>query len=195
LKTETIVLKLKNGDTQALRFVYELFYKPTFQAALFITNDIGLAEDAVHEVFLKVQNKIEQLQDPSKLETWLCRMASNTARDIIRHRSKSALFPEARDIYLDNQLISPETVLLDKEKKQIIQHLIRNLQPEYKSIIYLKYYADMSVNEISTTLEIPVGTVKSRLIRAREGIKKLLNPEDHLNRHKINRLIEPEEVI
>ena len=66
MKTETIVSKIKSGDTQALRFVYELFYKPVYQVAYYITNDTGLAEDTVHEVFLKLQYKINQLEDPSR---------------------------------------------------------------------------------------------------------------------------------
>ncbi|MGQ9558093.1 MAG: RNA polymerase sigma factor [Desulfurispora sp.] len=54
MKTETIVQKLKKGDVQAFRFVYELFYKSAFKAAFFICNDFGLAEDATHEAFLKL---------------------------------------------------------------------------------------------------------------------------------------------
>lgn len=92
MNTETIIAKIKSGDVQALRFVYELFYRPVYQAAFYITKDTGLAEDAVHEVFLKIKYKIEQLNDPSKLEAWLCRMAVNTARDIIRHRSKNTFY-------------------------------------------------------------------------------------------------------
>lgn len=128
-------------------------------------------------------DKIVQIKDPSKLEAWLCRTATNKARDIIRHRSVTTLFAETRDIYSDNQLISPETVLLEKEIKQIIQQQIRILQPEHKRVFYLKYYKDMSVNEISTEIGIPAGTVKSRLARAREEFKRIMDPEERLNRH------------
>ncbi|NLI14358.1 RNA polymerase sigma factor [Pelotomaculum propionicicum] len=183
MKGEIIVKKLNSGDSRAFRLVYELFYKQVYQAAFFITNDAGLAEDVVHEAFLKLMDKIVQIKDPSKLEAWLCRTAANKARDIIRHRSVTTLFAEARDIYSDNQLISPETVLLEKEKKQIIQQHIRILQPEHKRVFYLKYYKDMSVNEISTETGIPAGTVKSRLARAREELKRIMDPEERLNRH------------
>ncbi|OPY57654.1 MAG: ECF RNA polymerase sigma factor SigW [Pelotomaculum sp. PtaU1.Bin035] len=175
MQIETIVKKLKNGDSHAFKLVYELFYKQVYQAAFFVTSDAGMAEDIVHETFLKLMDKIEQIKDPSKLEAWLCRIATNKARDIIHHRSVMTLFAEARDIYSDNQLISPETVLLEKERKQILQQQIRILQPEHKLILYLKYYKDMSVNEISTETGIPAGTVKSRLARAREAFKRHLN--------------------
>ncbi|MDD4238819.1 MAG: RNA polymerase sigma factor, partial [Desulfotomaculaceae bacterium] len=188
MKVETIVQKLKNGDMQILRLVLELFNKSVFQAAFFITNDTSLAEDAVHEVFLKLSNRINQLEDPSKLEAWLCRMASNTAKDIIRHRSRIGLFAEARDVYSDNQKVSPETVLLINEEKKVIKQYIERLQSEYKIVIYLKYYQDLPVNEISKILGIPLGTVKSRLIRARAEIRKIMDPENHFNLHNISSL-------
>lgn len=157
MKVETIVQKLKNGDIQVLQLVYELFYKSVFRAAFFITNDTSLAEDAVHEVFLKLTSRIGQLEDPSKLEAWLCRMASNTTRDIVRHRSRSALFAESRNVYSDNQRISPEIVQLINEEKQVIKQYIERLQPEHKIVIYLKYYQYLPVDEISKILGIPAG--------------------------------------
>lgn len=194
LKPEAIVEKLKNGDTQAFRFIYELFYKAAFKAAFFIARDPGLAEDAVHEAFLKVPSKIGQLEDPSKLGTWLRRMSSNAARDIVRQRSKSTLFDEAGGIYSDNQLTSPEMALIENEDKLIIMKNIDRLQPDYKIVIQLKYYQEMTIDEISTALGIPVGTVKSRLFSARKEIKKLLEPEDLFNRPKVVGLNDPEGV-
>jgi len=185
LEDETIVQKLKKGDIQALKIVYELFYKSAFRAAFFITNDTGLAEDTVHETFLKLLKKIEQLEDPSKLEIWLCRMAINNARDIIRNRAKSTLIADAKGTYVNNPSTSPENILLENEEKQIIIRYIQQLQPEHKRVIFLKYYEDLSDNEISTTLGIPVGTVKSRLFYARKEIKRLFEPESQLNRHKL----------
>lgn len=181
MKVETIVQKLIKGDIQALRLVYELFYISFFRAAFFITNDVGLAEDAVHEVFLKLTSKIDQLEDPSKLEIWLCSMASNAARDIVRHRSRSTLFAEARNVYSDNQTVSPEIVLIINEEKEVIKQYIERLQPEHKIVIYLKYYQDLSIDEISKILGIPIGTVKSRLIRARDELRKIIDSENQLN--------------
>ena len=74
MKTEIFVQKIKNNDLEVIRLVYELFSKLIFKAAFFITNDTGLAEDIVHEVFVKLPKKIGQLEDPSKLGTWLRRM-------------------------------------------------------------------------------------------------------------------------
>lgn len=192
LKNKTIVSRIKNGDVNAVRIVYELFYRPVYKAAYHITNDTGLAEDAVHEIFLKLPGKITQLEDPSKLEAWLCRMTANTARDIIRCRSRSTLFGEARGIYSDNQLFSPETAFLTMEERRDVKRQVESLRPEHRQVIYLKYYREMSYEEISSALGVPVGTVKSRLFHARQEIKKLLELEDRSIRHSTVKI--PEEV-
>ncbi|SHF39686.1 RNA polymerase sigma-70 factor, ECF subfamily [Desulfofundulus australicus DSM 11792] len=177
MEKETLLQKLKNKDPQALRFLYEMFYKPLFQAAFFIVNDVGLAEDVVHEVFLKLHHKIDQLQDPSKLGVWLRRMAVNTAWDMVRNRAKSTLIPETEIGYAGEQFISPELICLDKEERLLVQKALRGLQPDHRIVLYLKYYEDMSIDQISNFLNIPVNTVKSRLIRARMELKKLLYKE------------------
>lgn len=174
MRCEIIVTKLKSGDRRAFRLVCQLFYKQVYQAAFFITNDAGLAEDVACEAFLKLMDKIDQIKDPYKLEAWMCRTAANKARDIVRHGSSTAVFAGAGDMDLDNRLLSPETILLEKERKQVIQQQIRSLQPEHKYVFYLKYCKDMSVHEISTESGIPAGTVKSRLARAREEFKRIL---------------------
>ncbi len=177
MNKETIVAKIKSGDVQALKIVYELFYRPVFQAAYFITQDTGLAEDTVHDVFLKLKYKIEQLKDPSKLEAWLCRMAANNARDIIRRRSKNILCLEIRGVHSDSQLSSPETLFLLEADKEMIKQKINSLQPEFRQILYLKYYKEMSYEEICTALGLPMGTVKSRLFHAKQKFKKVLESE------------------
>lgn len=186
MKIEIIIERLKNWDSKVYKLIYELYYKSTFHAAFFITKDAGLAEDATHEAFLKLRDKIDQLEDPSKLETWLCRMAANIARDIIRQRSKSTLFAETREIYSEDQVTSPEKTLLDNEEKQIIREIINHLQPEHKRVMYLRYFEDLSVDEIGNILGIPVGTVKSRLFYAREEFKKLIKPDGHFGHHGVD---------
>ncbi len=172
--TETLVSKIKNGDMQTLRIVYELFYKPVYQAAYYVIKDPSLAEDVVHESFLKMKYKIDQLQDSSKLEAWLCRIATNIARDLIRRRLRNTFYMETRNVYPNNQPLSPETSLLQEEDKIMIKQKIKCLNPSYRQILYLKYYREMSCEEISTALNLPVGTVKSRLFNARQKIRKLI---------------------
>ncbi|AEG60509.1 RNA polymerase sigma factor [Desulforamulus ruminis] len=173
MKSETIVTKLKNGDIETLKIIYELFYKRIFQAAYFVTGDIDLAEDVVQEVFLTLKNKIHQLADPSKLGSWLCRMSANKARNIIRHLARSSLVEDVGNIYKEEQLMSPETAVVTGEKSKEIIKMINRLTPEHRQLIYLKYYKDLTLDKISNVTGVPKGTVKSRLYYARREIKRL----------------------
>lgn len=177
---DSIVHKIKNGDTQAIKILYELFYKSTFNAAYFITRDSGLAEDAVHDVFIKVHEKIDQLLDISKIEFWLCRMATNKSLDIMRNRSKSVL---SREIQISscNQNNNIENLIVNNEEKEIIRRNINNLSPDYKIVVYYKYYRDLTVKEISSILEVPEGTIKTWLTRARKEMKKNLRSTEESN--------------
>lgn len=162
-----------------MKLLYELFYKSTYNAAYFITRDHGIAEDAVHDVFIKVHEKIEQLVDISKIEFWLCRMATNKALDIMRSRSKSVLTSEVQISSCDQQK-NIENLIVNNEEKEIIRRNINNLSPDYKMVVYYKYYRDLTVKEISTILEVPEGTIKTWLIRARKEMKKNLgSPEEN----------------
>lgn len=192
---ESIVLKLKNGDVQALKILYELFYKSTFNAAFFITRDSGLAEDAIHDVFIKVHEKIDQLEDISKIESWLCRMSANRALDIIRNRSRSILTGETQIISISEEHDSLENIIVNNEAREIIKHNINNLKHEYKIVVYYKYYIGLTIREISTILVVPEGTVKTWLIRARKEMKKkLAESEKGQNRLKPGMVNDPKGV-
>lgn len=172
--SEAIIEKIKIGDLQALKYVYELYYGSAYKAAFFITKDAGLAEDAVHETFIRLKDKIEQLEDHSKLGLWICRIAINKARDILRQRSKSTLYEDVRSIYKDDQNLCPETIYIINEEITAIQNYINLLHPYYKDVIYKKYYEQLTISEISKILGVPEGTIKYRLYQARKEIKRLM---------------------
>lgn len=182
---EGVIERLKSGDRQTLEDVYRLFYDPVFQAAFFVIKDFGLAEDVVHEVFLKVYNKIEQVKEPAKLGNWLCQIAVNEARSMLRQRSKWVPL-SGYDRHGDDQSLSPERSLLTQEDRDIMKGIMAQLKPGHRQAVYLKYFEDMSLAEIGTALEIPISTVKTRLFHARQKIRKLLKPERHPERHIIN---------
>lgn len=177
--------RLKDGDRQALEDVYRLFYDSVFQAAFFVIKDSGLAEDVVHDVFLKVYNKIEQVRDPAKLEYWLRRIAINEARGMLRQRSKWVPL-SGHERHDDDQSLSPEHSLLTQEDRAIMEAIMAHLKPAHRQAVYLKYFEDLSLAEIGAALKISVSTVKTRLFHARQKIRKLLKPKRHPERHIID---------
>ena len=182
---EEVIERLKSRDRQALEDVYRFFYNPVFQAAFFVIKDSGLAEDVVHEVFLKVYNKIEQVKEPAKLGNWLCQIAVNEARGMLRQRSKCVPL-SGHDEQDNDQSLSPERSLLTQEDREAMERIMAQLKPGHRQAVYLKYFEDMSLAEIGATLEIPISTVKTRLFHARQKIRKLLKPERHPEHHIIN---------
>ncbi|MBM7868141.1 sigma-70 family RNA polymerase sigma factor [Heliobacterium gestii] len=189
MRIEEMIEKLKAGDTDGLRHAYEQFYKSVYQAAFFILHDPDLAEDVTHDVFLKLGERIGQLRNPERLESWLCQMAVNAARDLLRRRVRNVLCAEIRD---ESETVegSPETATVKQEQQSIVRRCISRLPPDYRSVIYLRFYLDQSIEQISATLDIPSGSVKSRLSRAkqrirqwleRDGQDKRLQEEEHID--------------
>lgn len=180
-----IIEKLKNGDISAFKIIYELYSKKIFSVAVLVTRDERLAEDVVQEVFIKINEKITRLDDVSRIEAWLCRIAYNKAIDVMRNRSKSVLCSDVREILPVNSSVTPENIAMENEDKEELIRLINSLQIEYKQVLYLKYFLDLSVIKISYVLGIPEGTVRSRLTRARTVLKKmLLSSNDNYEENK-----------
>ncbi|ABZ83159.1 conserved hypothetical protein [Heliomicrobium modesticaldum Ice1] len=171
---EELIETLKAGGTDGLRLAYEQFYRSVYQAAFFILRDPGLAEDVTHDVFLKLGERIGQLRDPAKLESWLCQMAVNSARDLLRRRGRNVLCAEIRDEGVAFAEGSPEAATEKQEQSSILRQCISRLPPDYRSVIYLRFYLDQSIEQISATLDIPSGSVKSRLSRAKQRIRHWL---------------------
>ncbi|MBO8127640.1 MAG: RNA polymerase sigma factor [Peptococcaceae bacterium] len=163
-------------DVGALEMLFKLFHKSVYLTAYFITKDHNLAEDVVQDTFLRAYDKLDQLQDHSKVETWLHRIASNLAIDVLRRNKKLVSTPPAEtDLKTVDPAAQPESSLLVKEERDNVVSALENLPPEYQEVILLRYYREMTIKEISAFLTIPEGTVKTRLRKARILISQVLN--------------------
>ena len=137
--------------------------------------DKHLAEDAFQEVFVKVYKNLEKFQGKSSEKTWILSITMNTCKDmlrsswlkrIIRLEDNESMNFEIKDT--SNSL--DDTVIRQLEYKELLNEVM-NLPRKYKELIILYYYENISTSEISKILNIPEGTVRSRLFRAREMLK------------------------
>ena len=137
--------------------------------------DKHLAEDAFQEVFVKVYKNLEKFQGKSSEKTWILSITMNTCKDmlrsswlkrIIRLEDNESMNFEMKDT--SNSL--DDTVIRQLEYKELLNEVM-NLPRKYKELIILYYYENISTSEISKILNIPEGTVRSRLFRAREMLK------------------------
>jgi RNA polymerase sigma-70 factor (ECF subfamily) len=135
------------------------------------------AEDVLQETYLMAFNKFDQLREKSKCKPWLLRILRNNFLKSY-HKKKSQQRLSETD-YIDFLKIkmsaeTAENILENTSGKQIIQQAIEKLPPKYKEILILYYMEELLYKDIATSLDIPIGTVMSRLTRAREGLKTSL---------------------
>ena len=150
---------------------------------------VGNPEDTLdlsQEVFLKVYKSISTFKGDSEFSTWLYRIAKNTALDFVRKRKQpfvsidsSGEENEGFDIPDESTGASPEKRVLENEKREKLKNAILQLSAEHREVIVLRDINGYSYEDISKKLEIEPGTVKSRLSRAREQLRKILLKENY----------------
>ncbi|HZK01505.1 MAG TPA: RNA polymerase sigma factor [Anaerovoracaceae bacterium] len=173
MNDQEIVDGLKERNIRALKRAFELYYRPVYYAAYFVTKEPTSAEDAAQEAFLTLWEKVNQLKDAAKIQGWLVRVASNKARDAIRKKAREVMYSEMdKTLKTDDDL--PEPAVVKKEEEEIVREAIQSLPEDLQQLFYFRYFQEMTMQEISTTMGMPEGTVKSKLFRGRETVKKYL---------------------
>ena len=142
--------------------------------------------DVSQEVFLKVYRSLGSFKGDSEFSTWLYRVAKNCALDYIRKRKppstsldSSGEEGEGFDVPDTSQSSNPEKSVLESEKSEILRQCIDKLSDEHREVIILRHVNDYSYEQIAKALNLEVGTVKSRISRAREALKKILLKENY----------------
>ncbi|WP_102349491.1 RNA polymerase sigma factor SigW [Bacillus sp. Marseille-P3661] len=183
---ETLIKKrikqVKKGDQNAFAEIVELFKDKVYQLCYRMIGNAHEAEDLAQEAFIRAYVNIHSYDINRKFSTWLYRIATNLSIDRLRKRKP--------DYYLDAEIQGtegltmyshlqsdeplPEESVESLEFQEMIQSEINELPPMYRSVIVLKYIEELSLKEISEILDIPIGTVKTRIHRGREALRKKL---------------------
>ncbi|WP_166246155.1 RNA polymerase sigma factor SigW [Paenibacillus turpanensis] len=187
---ETRLAKLaREGNRRAFADLVELYKDKMFHLGLRMLSNRQEAEDIVQETFLRVYMNLDRYDENQKFSTWIYRIATNLCIDRLRKRKASYSLDaeisdgEGQDFYsmLRSEDPTPEDVLLLSETKQKIHNAIRELPEKYKSVVILRYLHDLSLQEIGDVLNMPVTTVKTRVHRGREYLRKILDQDLLLN--------------
>ncbi|MDQ0340510.1 RNA polymerase sigma-70 factor (ECF subfamily) [Caldalkalibacillus uzonensis] len=172
----------KFGKDQKLiqRMLYDMFYTKVYKTAYFITKDPHLSQDILQETFIKAFNYYDTLQDKAKIESWMMSIATRTAIDVLRKKNKFNFSPLEEDLIDEFSMknkVRESKVETEVEKrflKKYIWEQIYTLPPEYRVVIVLKYIHGMKETEIADTLNIKLGTVKSRVHRAKSKMREAM---------------------
>ncbi|SIR25938.1 MULTISPECIES: RNA polymerase sigma factor SigW [unclassified Paenibacillus] len=181
IEANLIRLALK-GDQRAFADLVGMYQDKLYHLAYRMLYNRQEAEDAVQETFLRVFRNMERYDESMKFSTWIYRITTNLAIDRLRRRkpgfSLDAEVPEhdGLDGYsmFASEDASPEDEVLLSETQRIIRAAIETLPPKYKSVMVLRYLEDLSLQEISDVLDMPVTTIKTRVHRGREFLRKKL---------------------
>ena len=180
-----LIEKAIEGNQTAYKLLVKRYRNGLYNMVYQMIKNREEAEDLVQETFMKAFNSLDSYNDNYAFSTWLYKIAFNHCIDAIR-KKKLRTLPLDKPIQLQagevhhqirDESHSPEKVLLFAEKRTLIQKSIKSLPERYRIAIVLRHQEERSYEEISEILKIPLGTVKARIFRAREMLKKKLREE------------------
>ncbi len=175
---QQLVTRVQKGDKRAFDLLVLKYQHKIVSLVSRYVHDNHEAEDVAQESFIRAYRALRDFRSESAFYTWLYRIAINTAKNHLatRHRRPPNSDIEIEDAELQgghNQLretASPEGLLMRDELEQVVNRTIRELPEELRAAITLREYDGLSYEEIAEIMECPVGTVRSRIFRAREAI-------------------------
>ena len=167
-----LVRRIRDGDAEALRAIVERYQDRIFSLIYGIVRDRHEVEDVAQEVFLKVYTRIQAFDERSKFYTWLYRVAANAAKDHVKKRSRRPAVALKEDDVIPSTGDNPVGHAAAAETRRLVREAIAALPLRYREVLTLRELDGLSYNEIAGVLKISIGTVESRLHRARAKLKR-----------------------
>ena len=166
----------RSGDRHAFGRLVESYSRPVFNLTYRMLGNAQEAEDAAQETFLRAWSRLEQYDTDHKFSTWVFSIANHYCIDRLRKRRMVQISiddnPVLQNLEGDDPL--PEHTTLSREQSVEIQQLLGQLDADYRTPLILRYWENLSYEEIAASMELTVPAVKSRLFRARQRVADLL---------------------
>ncbi len=169
-----LVQKCQKGDSESFRQIYRRYHRRVRSTLYQLCGDRFL-DDLVQEVFLRVWKGLPKLREASYFSTWLYRITWNVATD---QRKKFAKSQRERENYEEKEEFSSENQdLMEIHYQDLVKRGLKNLSLEHRAVLVLHDLEDIPQKEVAKILNVPLGTVKSRLFHARNSLRKFLKQE------------------
>lgn len=182
-----LVQRATKGDQKAYTELMDRYRDAIYFMLLKMVNNSSDAEDLTIEAFGKAFKNIDQYTPNYAFSTWLFKIATNNCIDFIRKKKANTVSLDQADEEEDKaptdimaNVLDPEESLIKAQKLKLMRAIVSKLKPRYRKLIELRYFKEYSYDEISEELELPIGTVKAQLFRARELLYNILK---HTNQH------------
>jgi RNA polymerase sigma-70 factor (ECF subfamily) len=168
-----LVTRAQSGDRNAFSELVRAHAQGVLHVIFRMCGDMGVAEDAAQETFIQAWLRLESYRPGTSLRNWLYRIAINSAIDLLR-KEKRILPGAIEDLRLADAGPGPEALVANSERAESVQEAVLALPEASRAVLVLKEYEGLSYHEIAETLNIPIGTVMSRLNYARKLLKEKL---------------------
>lgn len=180
IEEDKIIRKAVGGSAEAFEQLVVKYQTPIYRLCLRMTGNPEDSADLTQESFLKAWRALDTFRFGSGFSTWLFRLASNTCLDHLRAQKRRPVLPltlennDGEEMTLDppDSAPTPEEALLASEEHERLNKALAQLDPQQRHILTLRVVNDLSYTEIADILEIKEGTVKSRIARARDALRK-----------------------
>lgn len=188
-KDDQLIERLQAGDIEAFNELYEKYYKPLLYTACRLTNNVEDAKDAVQSAFMQMFTSIKNLKDPKYFRLWMNKIVRGKCIDMFQ-KNKDVIIDTSQDEIINRyEELNPDFIPHDKLKftadQDILMNLMNELPERYQEILFYAYFYQFSMKEMSDLLEIPTGTVKSRLHAAKKALKHKVSEYEEFNQYKI----------
>src|SRR5256885_517481 len=181
LDDRALVARILGGDRDRFTQLVKRYEKRVVNYVYRITHRYEEAHDLAQEIFVKVFVALDRYDSKYQFSTWLFRIAQNTAIDALRKKSivevpiaKPATDEDNKDREFPDPGVSPYRALKNKQLASAIDRAVVDLPPDYRELIQLRHFAELSYEEIASMKKLPLGTVKNKLFRARNMLKENL---------------------
>lgn len=164
----------ENKPTYDIETLIRQYGNDVLRTAYMYVKDIHSAEDIFQDVFIKVNQKLSTFEGNSSIKTWIIRITINTCKDYLKSAWNRRVVPMMD--YQEDAIISETDYdeVESQDTKELIKKSVLSLPEKYKDVVLCVYFQEMSIAEAAKTLQIAEGTAKSRLSRAREKLKTIL---------------------
>ncbi|MDC0584790.1 sigma-70 family RNA polymerase sigma factor [Bacteroidales bacterium] len=177
-----LVQLARDGDEKAYSELLAKYRDSIYYMLLKMVNNSSDAEDLTIEAFGKAFKNIGQYTPNFAFSTWLFKIATNNCIDFIRKRKMNHVSLDSAEddddvapISIKEDSPDPEENLIKQQKVKMMREVVASLKPRYRMLVELRYFKEFSYEEIATEMDLPIGTVKAQLFRARELLQNILD--------------------
>lgn len=161
----------RQGDKAAFGHLIEAYQRPVYNLAYRMLNNSGEAEEAAQEAFIRAYTRLDSYNPAHKFSTWMLSITSNYCIDLIRKRRALLLSIDeplpSHPALQSEKSQGPESQMVTNEQQEMVQGLLQELPEDYRQAVVLRYWYEMSYDEIAEVMNTTVSAIKSRLFRAR----------------------------